>query len=117
MTLRVRPHPRGHIASCNGSLEQLEARVEHFLDDPSLNAVEKAVLVEEWSEKEKEKKAARLAQFKKGVKERVSARRKLMEQEMAENTTKAMQSEQAAAERAMKLDDTKVSQIIPPCFH
>lgn len=108
MSLRVRTHPRGHISSCNGNLHQLETKVVHYLDDPSLNAVERAALVQEWTKKEGERKAQRLAKFQKEVKVRVSARGKLMQQEMAATSTKAMQSEQDAAERALKLDDNKV---------
>ena len=106
--LRVRPHIRGHIASCNGSVEKLEARIECDHNDPRLSAVERAALVEEWTEKERERKAERLAKFQKNVKIRVSAREKVMQKEMAETSNKAMKSEQKAAERAMKLDEPKV---------
>lgn len=109
MSLKVYGHPRGHIASCNGSLEQLKTRVSCDLYDPSLSASERGALVQEWTEKERERKALKLAQFQRDVKSRVNAREKLMQQEMAETSSKAMRSEQEAAERALKLDNTKVS--------
>ncbi len=104
---RVRPHIRGHIASCNGSVEKLETRVVCAHSYPSLTAAERAALVEEWTEKERQRKALRLAKFQKRVKIRVSAREKVMQKEIAETSSKAMKSEQRAAERVQKLD-TKV---------
>lgn len=109
MSLKVCPHPRGHIASCNGSLEELETRIECDLRDPCLSAAERAALVQEWTERERMRKALKLSQFQRDVKNRVSAREKLVQQEMAAATSKAMESEQEAAERALKLDNTKVS--------
>lgn len=109
-SLKVCPHPRGHVASCNGSVGELETRVDCALHDPCLSASDRAGLVQEWTEKERMRKALKLSQFQKDVKNRVSAREKLVQQEMAAATTKAMKSEQEAAERALKLDNTKVGQ-------
>lgn len=108
MSLKVCPHPRGHVASCNGSLHSFKTKVEQYPYDPSLSASQRAALVEEWTEKETQRKALKLAQFQKEVKLRVSAREKLIQQEMVATSSKAMQSEQAAVERALRLDDTKV---------
>lgn len=109
MSLKVYPHPRCHIAPCNGSLDLLKAKVDRYPNGQCLSAAERAALVDEWTDKETERKALRLAQFQREVKLRVSAREKLIQQEMVETSSKAMQAEQAAAERALKLDDTKVS--------
>ena len=105
MGLRVRPHIRGHSASCNGSVEKLDAKVESDHVDPRLSAVERAALVQEWSDQEMQRKAQRLAQFQKDVKTRVSSREKAIQREMAVTSSRALKSEQKAAERAMRLDD------------
>lgn len=107
--MKVCPHPRGHVASCNGSLDQLQTRIQCDFHDPRLSAGERAALVQEWTQKERERKAQKLAQFQKDVKSRVSAREKLIQQEMAATSSKAMKYEQEAAEKALKLDNTKVS--------
>ena len=107
--MKVQPHQRGHVANCNGNVRQLETRVEQYPNDPHLSARERAALVDEWTERETERKALRLAQFQREVRVRVSAREKLMQQEMAAASSRALHSEQAAVERALKLDDTKVS--------
>lgn len=109
MSLKVCPHPRGHVASCNGSLDQLQTRIHCDFNDRRLSAGERATLVQEWTHKERERKAQKLAQFQKDVKSRVSAREKLIQQEMAATSSKAMKYEQEAAEKALKLDNTKVS--------
>jgi len=109
MSLRVCPHPRGHIASCNGSLQKFQTKVECDLHNPHLSAAERAALVQDWTEKERERKALRLARFQQEVKDRVSAREKLIQQEIAQTSSKAMRLEQEAAERALKLDNTKVN--------
>ena len=107
-SLKVCPHPRGHIASCNGSLHRFTTKVELYPYDPSLSASQRAALVEEWTKKERQRKTLKLAQFQKEVKLRVSTREKLIQQEMMATSSKAMQSEQAIVEKALKLDDIKV---------
>lgn len=107
--LRVNFHHRnrGHVASCNGALQQLETKVEQDIHEPPLSAEQRAAVVEEWTEREVERKAQRLVQFQRDVKNRVSAREKLIQQELAEASSRAMRSEQKAAERLK--ESTKVS--------
>ncbi len=107
MSLRVDSHIRGHVASCNGRVDKLRIKVEQDIENPG-NAVEQAAHVEDWSKNEWKRKELRLAQFRKEVKNRVSAREKLIQKEIAATSTKAMQSEQEAVERALKLDKIKV---------
>ena len=100
---------RDHVASCNGVLQQMETKVEQDLHDPQLSAEERATLVEEWTEREMKRKAQRLAQFQRDVKNRVSAREKLIQKELADASNRAMLSEQKAAER-LKESTIKVSE-------
>ena len=113
---KVSSHPRGHVAHCNGSLDLLKTRVEQYPNDPCLTASERAQLVNEWTEKETERKSLKLAQFQKEVKFRVSAREKQIQQEMVAATSKAMDTEQAIVDQALKLDDTKVRRVSPHAY-
>lgn len=113
MNLRVDRHPRGHVAACNGDLDVVGAVVEQYDNDDLFgNADVTAAKVQEWSEREMEKKAQRLIQFQRRVRSRVSATERLIQQEMATASSRNMQSEQAAAERAVKLDNTKVLEVL-----
>ena len=109
MSLKVSAHPRGHVAACNGSLHQVDTIVKCDLQDRNLNAAERAALVQEWTEKERVRRALKLVRFQEEVKSRVNAMGKVRRREMAQTCSKAMISEQNAAERAQKLSDTKVS--------
>lgn len=105
ITLRIPRHSRdSDVATWNGHVRQVGARVEHDPEDPRENAAEIAAQIEEWNEKERQYKALRLARFQREVKSRVSTRGKLIQQEMGALSSKAMQSEQAAAEKAIKLE-------------
>ena len=106
-SLRVERHPRGHIASCNGRVELLNTRVVSCTD-PSRKATEKALLMDVLARREKERKAQELENFQKRVKHRVSQREREKQQEIAHKSTELAQSEQRAAEKAVKLDKIKV---------
>ena len=106
-SLRVERHPRGHIASCNGKVELLKTKVVSCTD-PSRNAAENALLMDVLARREKERKAQELENFQKRVKHRVSQREREKQQEIAHKSTELAQSEQRAAEKAVKLDKIKV---------
>lgn len=76
-TLRVIPHPRGHIASCNGAVDLVQARAERYQDAP-WGGREVALLVETRGEREREKKMKELVHFRSQVKERVKKREKVI---------------------------------------
>ena len=105
--LRIEPHPRGHIASCNGRINNVGVRVEHSYDAPE-NAVQTAAVFQDWSRKEKERKVQELARFQKNVKSRVLEKEKAKQQQLVADSTKRVQSEQRAAEKAVNLDRIKV---------
>lgn len=109
MTLRVDRHRRGHLARCNGDVNEVGAIVEQCCEDLPGYAATTAAQMQEWSARESEKKAQRLVQFQRRVRSRVNARERLIQQEMASVSSKNMQSEKAAAERAVKRDNTKVN--------
>ena len=109
MILRTDRHSRGHLAHCNGDVDKVGAVVEQCYQDIPGKAAITAAQIQEWSDREIEKKALRLVQFQRRVRSRVNARERLMQQEMASVSSKNMQSEQAAAERAVRLDNTKVN--------
>lgn len=75
-TLRVIPHPRGHIASCNGAVDLVQARAERYQDAP-WGGREVALLVETRGEREREK-MKELVHFRSQVKERVKRREKVI---------------------------------------
>ena len=104
MSLKVEVHPRGHVALCNGPIHRIPIKIEQNLDDPPGNAEEMADRVQEWTKRESERKALKLAKFQRTVKTRVNARERLMQQEMAATSSKAMQSD---AEKALKLDKSQ----------
>ena len=106
-SLRVERHPRGHVASCNGRVELLNTRVVSCTD-PSENAAENALMMDVWGRREKERKAQELESFQRRVKHRVSQREREKQREMAHKSTELVQSEQRVAEKAVKLDQTKV---------
>ena len=106
-SLRVERHPRGHIASCNGRVELLNTKVVSCTD-PSRNAAENALLMDVLGRREKERKAQELESFQKRVKYRVSQREREKQREIAHKSTELAQSEQRAAEKAVKLDKIKV---------
>ena len=106
-SLRVERHPRGHIASCNGRVELLNTKVVSCTD-PSRNAAENALLMDVLGRREKERKAQELESFQRRVKHRVSQREREKQQEIAHKSTELVQSEQRAAEKAVKLDKIKV---------
>ena len=80
-SLKVTPHPRGHIASCNGRVESIEAWAEP-VDIPSCSncASHRAAQVQRLAQQEGEKKLAELTKFRKNVKRRVRQVEKTREQ-------------------------------------
>ncbi|MCG8626643.1 MAG: hypothetical protein MJE68_32165, partial [Proteobacteria bacterium] len=76
--------------------------------DPSRNATENALFMDVLARREKERKAQELENFQKRVKHRVSQREREKQQEIAHRSTELAQSEQRAAEKAVKLDKIKV---------
>jgi hypothetical protein len=88
-------------------VELLNTRVVSCTD-PSTKATENALLMDVLARREKERKAQELESFQKRVKHRVSQREKEKQREMAHKSTELVQSEQRAAEKAVKLDKIKV---------
>lgn len=87
-SLKVTPHPRGHIASCNGRVETIEAWVEpvDILSCPTC-ASHRAAQVQRLAQQEREKKLAKLVKFRKDVKRRVHQVQKTREQKTCAETT------------------------------
>lgn len=87
-SLKVTPHPRGHIASCNGRVETIEAWVEpvDVLSCPTC-ASHRAAQVQRLAQQERERKLAKLAKFRKDVKKRVYKVQNTMEQKTCAETT------------------------------
>ena len=108
-SLRVERHPRGHVASCNGRVELLNTRVESYAKESLVNASENALMVDVLTKREKEKKAHQLESFQKRLKQRVCQRERERQREIATVSSQLVQSEQKAAEKAVKLDRIKVS--------
>lgn len=86
-SLKVTPHPRGHIASCNGRVETIEAWVEpvDVLSCPTCVS-QRAAQVQKLTQQEREKRLAKLAKFRKDVNKRVRQVGKNTEQEVYAKT-------------------------------
>ena len=106
MTLRVDRHPRGHVAPCNGDIGLVGASVVQCSEE---NSSWTASQVQKWGERELEKKAQRLIQFQRSVKDRVNTRERLVQRKMATVSGKDIGSEPTAAERAVQLHIGKVN--------
>ena len=94
---------RGHRILCTGDINLVNAKVEQCYEDPPSKAADVAAYMESLGEEERKRKAIELKRFRKEVKNRINSRKKMMEKEMAATSSKAMQSERNAAERALKL--------------
>ena len=95
--LRVEPHPRGHIASCNGNREQVAAFAEPCA--VGLDSRNKALAMEERMRREREKKRQKILDFQRRMKKGLSQKEKAWKQMMAENASKAVECEQKAVEK------------------
>ena len=104
-SVRVEPHPRGHIASCNGRVELVQARVE-ACKEPGGQAREVALREEVIRQEEQEKKTKKLVAFQHQVKERVLRRERSKQQQLVAESSQAVQCEQRVAEQAVVLDQS-----------
>ena len=87
-SLKVTPHPRGHIASCNGRVEKIEAWVEPVdIASCSTCASHRASQVQSLVQHERERKLAELARFRKDVKKRVRQVEKAKERKLLTEAT------------------------------
>ena len=109
-SVRVEPHLRGHIASCNGRLELVQARVEASRE-PGGWAREVALKEEVTRQEEQDKKAKRLLTFQHQVKQRVLQRERSKQQQLAAQSSQAVQCEQRVAEQAVALDTSAKAKV------
>ncbi len=107
-TLRIEPHIRGHIAWCNGSVEQVGAKAEHCKNSPQ-TATELAVLIEARAKQDRDRKNKELERFRRRVKQRTIEWERENKQQLAVNTTQTIASEQKIVQQAVQLDKRKVS--------
>ena len=109
-TLKIEPHIRGHIASCNGRVDRVGAKAEQCGDHShDYNASDMAALVDAQVRRGRERKRQELEKFKRRVKQRAVAWERTKQLQMAATTTEIVTSEQKTAEQAVKLDKVKVS--------
>ncbi len=110
-TLRVEPHIRGHVAWCNGSVEDVGVKVEQCKNNPQ-SASEVAALMSARAEQDRDRKKKELERFRRRVKQRATEWERLKKQQLAVNTTQTIASEQRIVEQAVQLDKKKVLRTI-----
>ena len=103
MALRVERHPRGHIASCNGRVELVNARAE-VCRVPCREASDMAAWVDGVEKEERQRKIKMLRSFQRDVKRRVALQEQAKQRQIAVSCHHALQSEQRVAEKAMVME-------------
>ena len=68
-TLKIEPHIRSHIASCNGRVDRVGAKAEQC-GDHTQNANDMAVLMDAQVKRDRERKRQELENFKMRVRQR-----------------------------------------------
>lgn len=105
-SVRIVPHPRGHIASCNGRVDRVQARVERSTyQHPPWGGREVATLVEAEGNRQRERKMAELVHFQNQVKARVRRRG------VVASCCDIAWPEQRVSEQAVKLEE-KVKKLL-----
>lgn len=107
-SLKIQPHIRGHVSSCNGRVDLVGAKVEQCQDHIQ-SASNVASEIETQLQREREKKKKGLAKFQKRVKQRAFEWERTKQLQLAARTTETVESELKIAEQAVKLDKIKVS--------
>lgn len=103
MAVRVERHPRGHIASCNGRVELVNARAE-VCPASCGEASDRAAWVDGVEKEERQRKTEMLRSFQRDVKRRVALREQAKQRQIAASCHHVLQSEQRVAEKAMVLE-------------
>ena len=111
-SLKIQPHIRGHVSSCNGRVDLVGVKVEQCQEHIQ-NASNIATEVEAQVQRERERKKIELAKFQKRVKQRAFEWERTKQLQLAAKTTETVESEQKIAEQAVKLDKIKVKATLP----